>query len=87
MARSRVLKTIHAYKRTSDKTSWVSRVEPYLSRRRIDQGGRRRPLVGEIIARFGPIDILVNCQGWNRLEPFVESSEETWQKLLAINFK
>jgi 2-hydroxycyclohexanecarboxyl-CoA dehydrogenase len=30
---------------------------------------------------------LVNCQGWDRLEPFIESSEETWEKLLAINFK
>ena len=44
-------------------------------------------MVGEIIARFGEIDILVNCQGWDRLEPFVESHEETWEKLLAINFK
>ena len=43
--------------------------------------------VSEILARFGQIDILVNCQGWDRLEPFVESNEETWEKLLAINFK
>jgi 2-hydroxycyclohexanecarboxyl-CoA dehydrogenase len=44
-------------------------------------------MVGEVLARFGQIDILVNCQGWDRLEPFVESNEETWEKLLAINFK
>ena len=44
-------------------------------------------MVAEIIGGFGRIDILVNCQGWDRLEPFVESSEETWEKLLAINFK
>jgi 2-hydroxycyclohexanecarboxyl-CoA dehydrogenase len=44
-------------------------------------------MVSEILARFGQIDILVNCQGWDRLEPFVESNEETWEKLLAINFK
>jgi 2-hydroxycyclohexanecarboxyl-CoA dehydrogenase len=44
-------------------------------------------MVSDVIARFGQIDILVNCQGWDRLEPFVESSEETWEKLLAINFK
>jgi len=44
-------------------------------------------MVSEVLARFGQIDILVNCQGWDRLEPFVESSEETWEKLLAINFK
>ena len=44
-------------------------------------------MVNEVLARFGQIDILVNCQGWDRLEPFVESNEETWEKLLAINFK
>ena len=44
-------------------------------------------MVSDVIARFGQIDILVNCQGWDRLEPFVESGEETWEKLLAINFK
>lgn len=44
-------------------------------------------MVKEIIDGLGGIDILINCQGWDRLEPFVESSEETWEKLLAINFK
>src|SRR6476660_8122704 len=44
-------------------------------------------MVAEVIERFSQIDILVNCQGWDRLEPFVESNEETWEKLLAINFK
>jgi 2-hydroxycyclohexanecarboxyl-CoA dehydrogenase len=44
-------------------------------------------MVSDVIARFGQIDILVNCQGWDRLEPFVESNEETWEKLLGINFK
>ena len=43
--------------------------------------------VVEVIDQFGQIDILVNCQGWDRMEPFVESDEETWDKLLAINFK
>ena len=44
-------------------------------------------MVAEIVGRFGQINILINCQGWDRLEPFVESNEETWEKLLAINFK
>jgi 2-hydroxycyclohexanecarboxyl-CoA dehydrogenase len=44
-------------------------------------------MVAELLGRFGRIDILVNCQGWDRLEPFVESDENTWEKLLAINFK
>ncbi|MBI4525748.1 MAG: glucose 1-dehydrogenase [Deltaproteobacteria bacterium] len=44
-------------------------------------------MVEEVLSRFGQIDILVNCAGWDRLEPFLESSEETWEKILAINFK
>ena len=44
-------------------------------------------MVGEIIERFGQIDILVNCQGWDRLEPFVESDEATWEKLLGDQFQ
>ncbi|MBI4482936.1 MAG: 3-oxoacyl-ACP reductase FabG [Acidobacteria bacterium] len=40
-----------------------------------------------VLAQFGQIDILVNSAGWDRLEPFVESNEETWERILAINFK
>jgi 2-hydroxycyclohexanecarboxyl-CoA dehydrogenase len=40
-----------------------------------------------VIAEFGQVDILVNCAGWDRLEPFIESNEETWDKIIAINFK
>src|SRR3990172_391319 len=47
----------------------------------VDQAG------GGTSARFGNLDILVNCAGWDRLEPFIESNEETWEKVIAINFK
>ncbi len=36
---------------------------------------------------LGPIDILVNNAGWDKLEPFVESTPETWDKLITINFR
>lgn len=44
-------------------------------------------MVQTVLREFGQIDILVNCAGWDRLEPFVESNEETWDKILTINFK
>jgi 2-hydroxycyclohexanecarboxyl-CoA dehydrogenase len=44
-------------------------------------------MVKTVLDEFGQIDILVNCAGWDKLEPFVESCEETWEKILAINFK
>lgn len=44
-------------------------------------------MVETILRQFGQIDILVNSAGWDRLEPFIESNEETWERILAINFK
>jgi 2-hydroxycyclohexanecarboxyl-CoA dehydrogenase len=35
---------------------------------------------------FGRVDILVNNAGWDKFEPFVESGEETWRKVVDINF-
>lgn len=35
--------------------------------------------------RFGRIDILVNNAGWDRVQPFLESDEETWDRILGIN--
>lgn len=43
--------------------------------------------VEEILGQFGQIDILVNNAGWDKLEPFLESEEQTWDKIIAINFK
>ena len=37
--------------------------------------------------KLGPIDILVNNAGWDKLEPFVGSSPETWDRIIAINYR
>jgi 2-hydroxycyclohexanecarboxyl-CoA dehydrogenase len=46
-----------------------------------------RRAVDDVVARLGPIDVLVNNAGWDRMEPFVESSPETWDRVLAINLR
>jgi 2-hydroxycyclohexanecarboxyl-CoA dehydrogenase len=38
-------------------------------------------------AEFGGLDILVNNAGWDKLEPFIQSTPETWDKVIAINFR
>ncbi len=43
--------------------------------------------VDRVERELGPIDILVNNAGWDKLEPFVESSPETWDKIIAINYR
>jgi 2-hydroxycyclohexanecarboxyl-CoA dehydrogenase len=36
---------------------------------------------------LGPIDILVNNAGWDKDEPFIESIPDTWDKVIAINYR
>jgi 2-hydroxycyclohexanecarboxyl-CoA dehydrogenase len=36
---------------------------------------------------LGPIDVLVNNAGWERLALFVESDPTLWERLIAVNFK
>ena len=43
--------------------------------------------VQKVTETWGQIDVLVNNAGWDKLEPFVESKPETWEKVIAINLK
>jgi 2-hydroxycyclohexanecarboxyl-CoA dehydrogenase len=43
--------------------------------------------VAETFAQFGQLDILVNNAGWDKLEPFLDSEEQTWDRIIGINFK
>ncbi len=36
---------------------------------------------------LGPLGVLVCCAGWDLVQPFVESTEETWDRVIAINLK
>jgi 2-hydroxycyclohexanecarboxyl-CoA dehydrogenase len=36
---------------------------------------------------LGPVDILVNCAGWDDLKPFVKTDEALWDRVLEINYK
>jgi 2-hydroxycyclohexanecarboxyl-CoA dehydrogenase len=36
---------------------------------------------------LGPIEVLVCCAGWDVVQPFVESTEETWDRVIAVNLR
>ncbi|MBT8240565.1 MAG: SDR family oxidoreductase [Acidimicrobiia bacterium] len=36
---------------------------------------------------LGPVEILVNCAGWDELKPFLETDEEFWDRVIEINYK
>jgi 2-hydroxycyclohexanecarboxyl-CoA dehydrogenase len=46
-----------------------------------------RAAVAEAERLLGPVDILVNNAGWDKAEPFIQSSEETWDKVIAIDLR
>jgi 2-hydroxycyclohexanecarboxyl-CoA dehydrogenase len=46
-----------------------------------------KPAVEGVIKQFGKIDVLVNNAGWDKIEPFITNTEETWDKIIAINLR
>jgi NAD(P)-dependent dehydrogenase (short-subunit alcohol dehydrogenase family) len=44
-------------------------------------------VVGEVVGRFGTIDVLVNCAGVVRRKPVLETTEEDWEFMHGVNVK
>jgi 2-hydroxycyclohexanecarboxyl-CoA dehydrogenase len=44
-------------------------------------------MAGEALAQFGQIDILVNNAGWDRMGLFLDTDEDTWDRIIAVNLK
>lgn len=40
----------------------------------------------KILDDFETVDILVNNAGWDKLEPFVKNTPETWDKIVQLNY-
>ncbi|MCL5045010.1 MAG: glucose 1-dehydrogenase [Deltaproteobacteria bacterium] len=43
--------------------------------------------VARVQQELGALDILVNNAGWDHTEPFADSTAETWDKVIAINYR
>ena len=43
--------------------------------------------VEEVNSVLGPIDVLVNNAGWDRMARFLDTDEELWDRIIAINYK
>jgi 2-hydroxycyclohexanecarboxyl-CoA dehydrogenase len=44
-------------------------------------------MIKEAMVKFGRVDILINNAGWDKIEFFMDSTEDTWDKVIAINLK
>ena len=40
----------------------------------------------QVVDELGPIEVLVNCAGWDELMPFLDTDEAFWAKVIDINF-
>ena len=36
---------------------------------------------------LGPIEVLVNCAGWDEFRPFIDTDEDFWRRVIAINYE
>ncbi len=53
----------------------------------VADAARVATVVAEVVARWGTVHVLVNCAGWDTPMPFVETTPEFWDRILAINLK
>lgn len=43
--------------------------------------------IASVEAQLGPIEVVVNNAGWDDFMPFIETTEDFWEKILDLNFK
>jgi len=44
-------------------------------------------MAGQVVAQCGQVDILVNNAGWDRMGLFLDTDEDTWDRIIAVNLK
>jgi 2-hydroxycyclohexanecarboxyl-CoA dehydrogenase len=43
--------------------------------------------VERVEKEFGPVEVLVNCAGWDEMHLFLDTDEELWDRVIEINYK
>ena len=46
-----------------------------------------REMTDRAVKAFGKLDILVSNAGWDRAAPFIETDEDLWDRVIAINYR
>ena len=41
----------------------------------------------QVVDELGPVEILVNCAGWDELKPFLDTDEAFWDRIIDVNYK
>jgi 2-hydroxycyclohexanecarboxyl-CoA dehydrogenase len=40
-----------------------------------------------VLQTFGKIDVLINNAGWDELKPFLQTTPDFWERIIAINYR
>ena len=43
-------------------------------------------LRADVEERLGPVQIIVNCAGWDEIRPFIETERPFWDRVVGINY-
>ncbi len=46
-----------------------------------------KDVVRDVSRELGPIDTLINVAGWDLFVPFIETTPEFWDKVIAVNYR
>ncbi len=53
----------------------------------VTDGGSVAGATRQVEDALGPIEILVNCAGWDEMRPFLDTDEDFWDRVIEVNFK
>jgi 2-hydroxycyclohexanecarboxyl-CoA dehydrogenase len=53
----------------------------------ITDAGAVAAMVEAVVSHWGAVDVLVNNAGWDTPKPFVETTPEFWDRILAVNLR
>ncbi len=51
----------------------------------VSQRASTQELIAATVARFGQLDVMFNNAGFNKPEPFLDITEEVWQRVMDVN--
>lgn len=46
-----------------------------------------RDAVARVRTQMGPVDVLVNCAGWDEFRHFLDTDEQFWRRVIEINYE
>jgi 2-hydroxycyclohexanecarboxyl-CoA dehydrogenase len=52
----------------------------------ISDSDQVRDVIARILDELGPIQVLVNNAGIDKIEPFTDSTEDTWRRIIDVNY-